>query len=715
MQLREFTAIAAAFLSISVTLLPSSALPVGQRVESAISAQAFKPLPTPKRVVIPATPQNLALVEAVIKRDYNAVQRLLAEGASADTMTGWDSDASRFPVALLATVTPIDGKSDNNRMFDLLIAHIHDPNATNTDGGETLLMMAAELNDASAVKRLLAMGARVNDKTSGLSIHTALTAAIQFGAATVHTVTPTVAMLLEHGADVNDTDKDGITPLMLAAMFGRLDEVKLLIAHGADPAKRTKNSFTALRFAGIRHYPAIEEYLRGLSPMTLCEAAQYGDIARMKASLAAGDGVNAPDNRSLTPLHYVAGSGSVKAAEFLLQNGADVHAEDKAGRTPLHIAALSGDTAMISCLLVHGATINAFINDRAGVTTPTTPLIEAVEQAHPEAVALLLSKGVDLKLRGQGQAALERAVALAGQMPRRTTISRSEQLPKGDAFLDARQKVIELLLAGGVDTRTDARNALVTAAYDHQSGLVEWLIKRGAPVNARGIGPSGTGETTPLIATVDAWGGAIDEERMTVAGEESGPELKDLRTEENHARQTVEMLIKLGADVNLPDADGQTPLIDCCSNHMVKPALLLLDRGARIDATDARGRTAIMHAAAAGDEEMTALLLKHGASVHGQDNAGMTVLMLAVDDGANGEARNEEKEMVTMGVRPGGEEPGRAQELPNPDGHPAVVRLLLQHGADVNAVAKDGSTAMSRARAEHFTEVAAILTAAGAQ
>ncbi len=104
----------------------------------------------------------------------------------------------------------------------------------------------------------------------------------------------TVKKYLDDGKDVNAKDDTGMTPLHLAAMYGRKEIAELLIAKGAD--------------------------------------------------------VNAKDDARWTPLHYAGGSKEV--AELLIAKGADVNAKNdgaewdaknKDGDTPLDVMQTAGD------------------------------------------------------------------------------------------------------------------------------------------------------------------------------------------------------------------------------------------------------------------------------------------------------------------------------------------------------------------------------------
>lgn len=58
-----------------------------------------------------------------------------------------------------------------------------------------------------------------------------------------------VDLLVQHGANVNNTNEVGATPLMLAAKFGNIYTVKKLLEHGADPTIKNNSGYTAHVFA----------------------------------------------------------------------------------------------------------------------------------------------------------------------------------------------------------------------------------------------------------------------------------------------------------------------------------------------------------------------------------------------------------------------------------------------------------------------------------
>jgi len=71
-----------------------------------------------------------------------------------------------------------------------------------------------------------------------------------------------VQQLLEAGADVNNTDSWGHTPLISACWAGHKDIVQVLLERGADVKATTPRGWTALRFATTLGHPELVEFLK---------------------------------------------------------------------------------------------------------------------------------------------------------------------------------------------------------------------------------------------------------------------------------------------------------------------------------------------------------------------------------------------------------------------------------------------------------------------
>jgi len=155
--------------------------------------------------------------------------------------------------------------------------------------GEDLLL-AARRDDGSRVMTLLLRGADPNtrDERGRTALHLVLQEESE----------KALNSLLAHpGLDVNALNANGETPLMLAALKGRLDWAKALVWRGAQV---NREGWTPLHYA--------------------CSGPDEG-VARWLLEQGAAIDARAPNGS--TPLMLAAGYGGISTAEILLQAGAD--------------------------------------------------------------------------------------------------------------------------------------------------------------------------------------------------------------------------------------------------------------------------------------------------------------------------------------------------------------------------------------------------------
>ena len=69
-----------------------------------------------------------------------------------------------------------------------------------------------------------------------------------------------VRKFIEYGANVNEKS-NGLTPLMIAARYNKVEIIKLLIENGADLRAENENGFTALKFAQLSNANEAATYL----------------------------------------------------------------------------------------------------------------------------------------------------------------------------------------------------------------------------------------------------------------------------------------------------------------------------------------------------------------------------------------------------------------------------------------------------------------------
>jgi ankyrin repeat protein len=151
--------------------------------------------------------------------------------------------------------------------------------------------------------------------------------------------------------------------------------------------------------------------------------------------------------------------------------------------------------------------------------------------------------------------------------------------------------------------------------------------------------------------------------------------------------RVVKLLLEYGADTNLSDWQGNTPLLVAAQKGELEIARLLLEHGADVNAKnknewaavpDWRGITPLLFAAKRGELEIARLLLDHGADVNARNDNGVSALMFAAHSN-----------------------------------HLETVKLLLTHsGIDVNQKNKKEDTALDVAKGR---ETKSLLVKAGAK
>lgn len=162
------------------------------------------------------------------------------------------------------------------------------------------------------------------------------------------------------GADVNEKNKQGWTPLHFATVRGKTGCAEVLIAAGAELDPETGTEKTPMHFAADRGYLEIVNVL----------VERGADLAAM-------------DDEGWTPLHYAAEKDNVEIAACLIAQGAAVDAVSRRGGTPLHEASASASPEMIQLLLDSGA------DKSIKATNGKTPLDYAIELGNGPAEELL--------------------------------------------------------------------------------------------------------------------------------------------------------------------------------------------------------------------------------------------------------------------------------------------------------------------------------------
>ena len=105
--------------------------------------------------------------------------------------------------------------------------------------------------------------------------------------------------------------------------------------------------------------------------------------------------------------------------------------------------------------------------------------------------------------------------------------------------------------------------------------------------------------------------------------------IKDEKMEEHIKVAKIDMLIRLGVDVNAKVYRNRTALMFASNKGFIKIAKLLVENGADVNQKDKDGDTALKRASYNGHKEVVELLIKAKADVNQKNQIGVTALMSA--------------------------------------------------------------------------------------
>ncbi|XP_074600327.1 multiple ankyrin repeats single KH domain isoform X2 [Brevipalpus obovatus] len=329
------------------------------------------------------------------------------------------------------------------------------------------------------------------------------------------------------------------------------------------------------------------------------------------------------DSNHDTALTLACAGGHEELVELLISRGAQIEHRDKKGFTPLMLAASSGKVEVCKILMNHNADIEA-----QSERTKDTALSLACSSGRYEVVELLLEKGANKEHRNVsdytplslaasgGYVNIIKLLLSHGAEINSRTGSKLGISPLMLAAMNGHAATVKLLLDMGSDINaqieTNRNTALTLACFQGRCEVVSLLLDRKANVEHR----AKTG-LTPLMEA--ASGGYVDVGRVLLdkSADVNAPPVPSSRdtaltiaADKGHFR-FVELLLQRGAQVDVKNKKGSSPLWLACNGGHLDVVQLLVNAKADIDSQDNRKVSCLMAAFRKGHVKVVKWMVKH--------------------------------------------------------------------------------------------------------
>jgi ankyrin repeat protein len=527
-----------------------------------------------------SAPSSSPVADAAMRGDLGAVRALITERADVNAPEGDGMTALHWAA-----------ERGDRDVAALLLEAGANPRAETRIGRYTPLHVAAKNGRAAIVRLLVDANAGVNALTATGSVP------LHFAAASGSA--DAVNILLEAGADANAREAQwGQTPLMFAAAAGRADVVRALLARRADMSATA----TVVDISQRNRQDAAESRLRNsrvaeIQKQIAARRAATGPALSGSVSAGRGRGQVDDSGNEPEPLGY---------AELVGAQG---------GLTALLLASREGHVETAMALVDGGADIN-----QVSASDHTSPLLIATINGHFDLAKQLVARGADVKGASAAGATplygvlnMQWAPKARHPQPAHYMQQTTGYLELAEAFLEAGADPNARLLKSlwyttynrdllSVD-RTGA-TPFWWAAYTLDLPAMKLLLKYGADPNIPTAKvPERYEEGGPDPSLPDRsglppipWGGPAVFPIHAASGVGYG--LGFAGNTHRHVPDgwlpAVKFLVEeLGADVNIRDHNGYTPLHHAASRGDNELIRYLVSKGADVKAVSRTGQTTV--------------------------------------------------------------------------------------------------------------------------
>ena len=555
--------------------------------------------------------------------------------------------------------------------------------------GNTVLHLAAEINDADLVTYFLFRGAdpQIKNLDGDTPLHIAIWNSAFEAAQAITTVNP---------GTLFDRDGNGNTALDLALV---MDEAwyDILVTTKAGEVRDTEGQT-------IVHY-----------------FVRTNNLLGVQKCIEKGIPVSVKDNEGKTPLDYafenIDDSDSVEIAAELIMGGAEevdtefsyfqdavaarnMNTRFDDGQTPLHLAAIMGHSAIADYLLAHKA--ETAVQDSSGAT----PLHEAVRYGNVGIARSLLNAGANPNARDNlGKTPIMLAIpedkiveTYQLLIDYRTDLSQKDMF--GDtvlhtaAMMNLTSDVISILVSHGADI--DARNKegvtpLEIAVQKNNIELVHLLTQNGANIHTQDT--NGNSPLSMAFASTNEMLEAVVNSRNCTSQDSDGNTPLHIALLRDAPLSKVQYIISLTNDVNIRNRDGNSALFISVLKNRQKVGEMLLAKDADIFSTNTNNNSPLRLALKYGGSVQSWLITSR--TIKSKDGSGNSVLHYAAEWQYGDAITSLLAKGADISVKNANGETALFSAVKT--NNPSIIKLIVEGGAEVLARDNLGSTAMHTA------------------
>ena len=412
-----------------------------------------------------------------------------------------------------------------------------------------------------------------------------------------HKLTNMVSYILERGDNVNALDTEGLSALNHAAINQAHDIFNLLQEYGAKlDFNNNQSNRIFIRYASqnpnISNHNFANEFYEEINKQNINwnrinsngtalihEISANGSIEELKKALELGANINLKAEGGLTPIMFAIASYNIPVLAKLLELGAAVNAIDNEGSSAIHyIGEYAHDNRALDLILKHNA--NIYSTNNAGQTA----IHIAAEVDNSEIIKSLAERGIAINA-SCGNSKMT-AVHIATQQNNMKSLSKLLELgadpnlrtsdfgytPLIYAIKSSNIAAVDILLNMGADinlTSTTGNLPITIALVDKEYELIIKLLKAGARPDATDKNQQNSLHVLAQYSSEEDFIDIIkylqkqnnsDEPLTYINKQDSSGKTALHFTVASMGAEAVASLIDAGAEINIRDNDGATPI-----------------------------------------------------------------------------------------------------------------------------------------------------------